>query len=41
MFRYPFQLLNDLFLVLETDTSDIELPRIATLMQKVGHCLGC
>jgi len=41
MFRFSFQSLNDLFLVLETDTSDIELPRIATFMQKVGQCMGC
>jgi len=36
MFRYPFQSLNDLFLGLETDTPNIELPRIANLLQKVG-----
>lgn len=36
MFRYPFQSLNDLFLVLETDASNIELPRMASLLQKVG-----
>lgn len=41
MFFSPFQSLNDLFLVLETDTSNIELPRIATLMQKVGRRVGC
>jgi len=29
--------LNDLFLALETDTSNIELPRIATFMQKIGQ----
>jgi len=36
MFCYLLQSLNDLFLGLETDTSNIELPRIAILMQKVG-----
>ena len=31
-----FQLLNNLFLVLETDTSNVELARIARFMQEVG-----
>jgi len=39
MFCSLLQSLNDLFLALETDTPNIELPRIATFMQQVGQCV--
>jgi hypothetical protein len=41
MFCSSFQSLNDLFLALEMDTLNVELPRIATFMQKVGICVEC